>query len=178
MTSIDLQPTLTGEHLTVRPLRAEDWAEMFAAAADPLIWELHPANDRYLEPVFRDFFDAALASGSAFAFADRATDRIVGSSRYHGHDAERSEIEIGWTFLARDCWGGAYNREVKQLMIAHAFGFVTTVIFLVGETNLRSRRAMEKIGGAQRPEIIARALNGVVHEHVVYEIRKDAWRGI
>jgi N-acetyltransferase len=43
----DLQPTLVGETILIRPLRSEDWAEMFAAASDPLIWEVHPAKDRY-----------------------------------------------------------------------------------------------------------------------------------
>jgi N-acetyltransferase len=176
MSQIDLQPTLVGPHLLVRPVSAEDWSEMFAAASDPLTWALHPISDRYTEPVFREFFDGALASGSAFSLVDRASGRIVGSSRYNGHDPDRREIEIGWTFLARDCWGGDANREVKQLMLDHAFGFVDTVIFLVGETNLRSRGAMTKIGGVLRPGIIARTLNGATHNHLVYEIRRDDWR--
>src|SRR5437667_4975649 len=50
-------------------------------------------------------------------------------------------------FLARSHWGGIYNREMKQLMLRHAFQFVNSVIFLVGPQNLRSQRAMEKIGG-------------------------------
>ena len=78
---------------------------MFAVAADPLIWELHPVRDRYMEPVFREFFDGAIASKSAFAFVDRASGRIIGSSRYHGYDPETRQIEIGWTFLSREFWG-------------------------------------------------------------------------
>ena len=172
---IDLQPTLVGDHVTVRPLRADDWEAMFSAAADPGIWELHPVSDRYAETVFREFFDGALASKSAFAFIDRAGGAIFGSSRYHGHDPASREIEIGWTFLARAYWGGDFNREIKRLMIEHAFGFVDTVIFFVGETNLRSRRAMEKIGGVLRPGLLPRTLNGVTYQHVVYEIRERDW---
>lgn len=168
----DLQPTLSGDHVVLRPLVADDWEEMFAAAADPLIWAVHPAPDRYTEPVFRDYFDGALASGAAFAILDRETGRIIGSSRYHGYDAALGEIEIGWTFLARDYWGGAFNREIKTLMIGHAFGFAETVIFMVGERNFRSQRAMEKIGGVRRPDPIDRAYRDVVVRHVVYEIRK------
>jgi RimJ/RimL family protein N-acetyltransferase len=58
--------------------------------------------------------------------------QVIGSSRFHGYDKEKSEIEIGWTFLARSHWGGIYNRELKQLMLRHAFEFVNSVIFLVG----------------------------------------------
>src|SRR3712207_1122526 len=101
----DLQPVLTGDLVRLRPVRADDWAEMHAAASDPTIWAGHPVTDRWREPLFRQFFDDAVASGSAFAILDRRTGRIVGSSRYHGHDPQKREIEIGWTFFTRDCWG-------------------------------------------------------------------------
>jgi RimJ/RimL family protein N-acetyltransferase len=170
----DLQPTLAGETVIIRPLRGEDWDEMFAAASDPAIWALHPARDRYTEPVFRQYFDGAIASHSAFAFIARASGRIIGSSRYHGHDAERGEIEIGWTFLTRDHWGGATNREIKRLMLAHAFTFVDTVVFWVGETNFRSQRAMEKIGARRREGLAQRPSSGGAH--VVFEIGKRDFR--
>ncbi len=168
----DFQPILVGLRVEIRPIRAKDWQEMFAAAADPLIWEVHPVRDRYREPYFREFFDGAVASHMAFAIVDRSSGKIIGSSRYHGHDPERRELEIGWTFLARSHWGGSYNREIKQLMLDHAFGFVDTVVFMVGETNWRSQRAMEKIGGIRRPQLCDRAYHGVTTAHVVYEIEK------
>lgn len=168
----DFQPTLVGETIIVRPLRADDWPLMFAAASDPLIWELHPDRERYTEPVFRSYFESGVASGMAFAFVERATGAIVGSSRYHDHDAIRKEVEIGWTFLTRNHWGGRTNSEVKRLMIDHAFTFVGTVIFWVGETNWRSQRAMEKIGGVRRPGYRVRERGGTPHRHVIFEIRK------
>jgi RimJ/RimL family protein N-acetyltransferase len=175
MAKPDLQPVLAGSHLIVRPVRPEDWAEMCAAASDPEVWALHPVRERYKPEVFRDFFDGALASGTAFSFVDRATNKVIGSSRYYGYDPKISEIEIGWTFLARDYWGGNANSEVKRLMLDHAFTFVDTVVFWVGETNWRSQRAMEKIGGVRRPGLFPRTLSGADHQHVVYEITKDAY---
>ena len=146
---------------------------MYAAASDPLIWAGHPITDRWQEPIFRQFFDDAVASGSAFAILDRTTGRIVGSSRYHGHDPLAREIEIGWTFFTRDCWGRGHNSEAKRLMINHAFRYVDTTIFVVGETNLRSRRAVEKLGGTLRGEF-DRVFHGRTVRNVVYEIRKGA----
>jgi RimJ/RimL family protein N-acetyltransferase len=108
----------------------------------------------------------------AFAILDRQTGRIIGSSRYHDYRPDIGEVEIGWAFIARSHWGGAYNREIKDLMLAHAFGFVDTVIFMVGETNGRAQRAMEKVGGIKRPELRDRAYHGVSTLHVVYEISK------
>lgn len=171
----DLQPTLTGDRVLIRPITAEDWPAMFAAASDPKVWELHPARDRYTEPVFRKYFDGAMASGSAFAFVDLIRNTVMGSSRYHGYNAVPGEIEIGWTFLTRDYWGGSYNREIKRLMVNHAFTFADTVVFWVGETNWRSQRAMEKIGGVRRPGRFARPLTGPDQYSVIYEIRKGAF---
>jgi N-acetyltransferase len=142
----DLQPRLTGELLELRPLQPDDFDALFAAASDPLIWEQHPENDRYKRDVFQKYFDGAIESRGAFAIIERKSGRIIGSSRYcHLNPAER-EIEIGWTFLERSFWGGRYNRELKTLMLDHAFRFVDRVLFVVGENNLRSQKALEKIG--------------------------------
>jgi RimJ/RimL family protein N-acetyltransferase len=143
----ELQPTLQGEILLLRPLQPADFPALYAVASDPLIWEQHPNNDRYKEDVFRDFFRVALESGGAFVAIDSKDGRIIGSSRFHGYDQEKNEIEIGWTFLARSHWGGVYNGEMKRLMLRHAFQFVDSVIFVIGSQNWRSRRALEKIGG-------------------------------
>jgi RimJ/RimL family protein N-acetyltransferase len=150
----ELQPTLTGEILRLRPLRPDDWADLFAVASDPLIWEQHPNSDRYKEDVFREFFREALASGGAFVAVDVTDGRIIGSSRFAFYDEVKSEIEIGWTFLARSHWGGTYNREMKRLMLTHAFKFVDSVVFYVGVDNMRSQRALEKIGAVRlRPRL-------------------------
>ena len=142
----DLQPILKGELLVLRPLRPEDFHELYAVASDPLIWEQHPANDRYKEEVFREFFRKALESGGALIAIDSKDGRVIGSSRFFGYNEAESEIEIGWTFLARSHWGGVYNGEMKRLMLRHAFQFVENVVFLVGPQNLRSQKALEKIG--------------------------------
>lgn len=144
---VDLQPTLRGSLIEMRPLRADDWTELFAVASDPLIWAQHPASDRYQEEVFREFFRVALESHSAFVAIDIAGGRIVGSSRYNDYNAERCEIEIGWSFLARSHWGGRYNGEMKRLMLDHAFQFVDRVRFIIGPQNIRSQQAIQRIGG-------------------------------
>lgn len=177
MSTPDFRPTLTGPRITVRPLVAADWDGLYSAASDPEIWAQHPVTDRYREEVFRAYFDAALASGAAFVFVDRNKDRIFGSSRYFDYSPAASRIEIGWTFIARDWWGGSYNSEIKTLMLEHAFGFVDTVVFWVGETNWRSQRAMEKIGGVRREGLHTRVVDGVQHGmHVVFDIRKADWQ--
>jgi len=167
----DLQPVLKGRLLELRPLRAEDFDALFAVAADPLIWEQHPAQDRYQKDHFRVFFREALESGGALVAIDTRDGRVIGSSRFHGYDGDKSEVEIGWTFLARSHWGGRYNGEMKQLMLQHAFRFVDRVVFLVGLHNRRSQRAVEKLGGVRvgsRPDASGR-------DSIVYEITAAAF---
>jgi RimJ/RimL family protein N-acetyltransferase len=167
----DLQPVLKGDLLELRPLRADDFDELYAVASDPLIWEQHPASDRHREDVFREFFRGALESGGAFVVVDSEAGRVIGSTRFHAYDEGKGEVEIGWTFLARSHWGGRFNGEMKRLMLAHAFKFVGSVVFLVGPDNHRSRRAVEKIGGVldgSRP-------NAVGRDSVVYRITASAF---
>src|SRR4051812_14014418 len=150
--AFDAQPRLVGELLELRPLRPDDLDALHAVASDPLIWEQHPVRDRHEEHVFRGFFAEQLASGGGLLVLDRRTGEPIGTSRFHGYDARRSEVEIGWTFLARSHWGGTYNRELKTLMLGHAFRFVETVVFLVHPGNVRSQRAVEKLGASRAGE--------------------------
>jgi len=171
--SFDRQPILKGEILVLRPLRPEDFHALYAVASDPLIWEQHPVKDRYKEEVFKGFFREAMESGGALIAIDSKDGRVIGSSRFHGYDEEKSEIEIGWTFLARSHWGGIYNREMKQLMLRHAFQFVRSVVFLIGPQNLRSQRAVEKIGGVRAGS----RLDARGRQSVVYQITAPSFDG-
>lgn len=142
----DRQPTLIGALVELRPLRPEDLDPLWRIAADREMWAQHPDQTRHTEDGFRRFFAGALDSGGALTAIDAATGQVIGTSRYHGFDPAASEVEIGWTFLARSHWGGRYNGEMKALMLRHAFRFVENVVFIIGPLNLRSQRAVAKIG--------------------------------
>jgi RimJ/RimL family protein N-acetyltransferase len=166
-----LQPHLAGTLVVLRPLEPGDWDALYSVAADPLIWEIHPAHDRWKEDVFRAFFRDALDSGGALIALDARTGQVIGSSRFSTARAEPGEIEIGWTFLARSHWGGNYNREMKHLMLAYIFRFFDRAIFLIGEENARSRRAIEKIGAVLiRQTVIMLGTRAV--PHMVYAISR------
>jgi N-acetyltransferase len=169
----NLQPHLKGDLVELRPLKSEDWDHLFSVASDPLIWEQHPESDRYKEDVFRIFFKDALESSGAFVVIDAQTQEIIGSTRFHGYDPKKSEIEIGWTFLARKYWGGRYNREMKEMMLAHAFKFVENVVFFVGENNIRSQRATEKIGAIKSGTAKKLYGNHPASVNIRYVIRKS-----
>ena len=169
--SVDLQPTLKGKLLELRPLRPGDYGDLFAVASDPLIWEQHPAKERCTEEGFRKFFDKALDSGGALIATDNKNGRVIGTSRFHDYHKEESEIEVGYTFLARSHWGGVYNREMKELMLRHAFAFVDRVVFTVAPENFRSQRAVEKIGGVR----LGRCINCEGRDSILFEITAAAF---
>lgn len=174
---MDRQPVLQGQGLTLRPLVRGDWDALFAVAADPAIWARHPAHDRWQEPVFRTFFEEALSAGGALVLVEDASGALIGSSRYGLPDPEHpDEIEIGWSFLARACWGKGYNARFKRLMLAHALAHYSTVVFQVGVDNVVSRRAMENIGGVVLPgRNTVHARGGAAVEHVIYAITREGF---
>lgn len=147
--TFDLQPTLRGRYVHLRPLQPTDHDVLFTVASDPLIWEQHPDKTRSQPEGFRTFFQASLESGGALLVSDAATGVVIGSSRFHGYDPAADEVEIGWTFLARSCWGGQYNRDMKNAMLHHAFRFVNHVVFIIDPANYRSQRAVQKIGATR-----------------------------
>jgi N-acetyltransferase len=174
MSDPDFQPTLVGPSITVRPIASDDWPELFAAGSDPGIWAGHPVPDRHTEPKFRKFFDDSIRSKKGLVFVDRSSNHLIGSSRYYGYEPDRSEVEIGWSFLVRSHWGGAANREVKRLMLDHAFTFADTVVFWVAEKNWRSQGAMTKIGGVKREGLLTREVSGAV-PYYIFEITKSRY---
>jgi RimJ/RimL family protein N-acetyltransferase len=157
----DLQPELVGERVRTRGLREDDFDALHAAASDPLIWEQHPA-DRHELDEFTKFFRKRLASGGALIVLDPATDEVIGSSSYYDLDPEHDEVAMGWTFLVRSRWDGATNAELKRLMLDHAFRYVESVLFWVDPTNIRSQRAMAKIGGVHEGQ----------HDHAGHQMER------
>lgn len=169
--AFDPKPVLKGTLVELHPMEASHLEPLFAVASDPKIWEQHPKWDRFKREGFEKFFNECLGFGSALVIRDAKTRELIGSSSYKV-DAVKNEVEIGWTYLARAYWGGRYNGEVKRLMLAHAFRFFPRVVFRIGPNNLRSRRAVEKIGAIFAGE----GQNADGSTHVIYQIDAAEFR--
>ncbi len=147
------QPTIENDLIKIQPLKPDDFETLYSIASDPLIWEQHPNTDRYRREVFENFFKGAMESGGAFLVFDNTTKQAIGSSRYYDLNKESNTVAIGYTFISRDHWGKNYNKALKSLMLNHALKFVDAVIFHVGANNIRSQKAMTKIGGIKTGEV-------------------------
>lgn len=168
---VNFQPTLVGELIELRPLRPEDFEALYLAASDPEIWVQHPQSNRYQRDVFAKYFSGAMESKGALVVFQRANSQIIGCSRYYDFKPEAKQIIIGYTFLSQAFWGGKFNRELKTLMLNHAFHFVDSVLFEIGEQNIRSQKAIEKIGASR---FKSATLDG--KSHLVYKLEKHQWK--
>lgn len=170
---MNLQPTnLKNDMVWLEPLKQTHFDELYLVASDPLIWEQHPNPDRYKLEAFTNYFKGAMESGGAFIIRDAATGMALGSSRYCSYNAEKKEIQIGYTFFSRNCWGKSINAAVKKLMLHHAFNYVEKVAFYVGANNIRSQKAMERIGGIKVGEEVVAYFGEPSRLNFRYEINK------
>lgn len=167
----DWQPTLHGERLCLRPLRPADFDALHRAASDPQIWAQHSEPNRHEPDVFRRFFDGAIGSGGALAVVHAAEGRLIGSSRFYDWNCDDLSVVIGYTFLERAFWGSGANREMKSLMLTHAFRWARTAWFHVSPGNVRSQRALQRIGAVlDRSERVP--VGGVMSPRLIYAIRR------
>ena len=141
-----LQP-LSGNQLLLRPSLPEDLEPLFQLAKDPELWAMHNEKDRGERRNFERFFNAGLENPlGMYTIVYTPEDHIIGATRYYNYDPEKSAVRIGYTFIGKTWWGSGHNAEVKALMLNHAFQFVKAVYFDVYEGNLRSQKAVEKLG--------------------------------
>lgn len=174
--SFNFQPTLQNEFVKLVPLKETDFEILYSIASDPLIWEQHPNKLRWQREVFQNFFTGAIESKGAFLIYDAKTNEVIGSTRFYDWDLEKSNVAIGYTFYARSHWGGKYNPSCKHLMMQHAFQFVDNVIFHIGAKNIRSQKAIEKIGAIKIAEEDVEYFGEDSTLNFIYQIRKEDFK--
>jgi RimJ/RimL family protein N-acetyltransferase len=173
---MNLQLPLKNELVTLEPLKELDFEKLYAVANDPLVWEQHPNKDRYKREVFEVFFKGAMESKGAYLIYDAKTNSPIGSSRYYDLDREKRLVTIGYTFFARSHWGSTYNHAAKKLMLGHAFQSVDSVHFHIGAVNVRSQKAIEKLGAKKIGEIEMEYYGETSKLNFIYEIQKQNWK--
>lgn len=178
---------LQGKVVRLEPLERRHAADLLAAAADPAIWLYLPSpQPKSLEEVEAFIADAqsSAATGEQIPFAviDRADGRAVGSTRYLEIRPADKALEIGWTWYARAAQRTAINTECKLLLLRHAFEDqgVLRVQFKTDGRNLRSQRAIERIGAVKEGVLRKQRImhDGHVRDSVYYSITDDEWPGI
>jgi len=170
-----LKPTLQNSTIKIIPLKMEDFEKLYTVASDPLVWEQHPNKNRYRREVFENFFKGAMESGGAFLVLNNETNEVMGSSRFYDFDKKKNSVCIGYTFLGRKFWGGKYNPSLKKLMLDYAFNYVENVIFHIGAVNIRSQKAIERLGAEKIAEEEIAYFGEESKLNYIYRITKSDW---
>jgi RimJ/RimL family protein N-acetyltransferase len=183
--SFDPRPVrLAGRSVELVPLAREHAPALFEEAREPEIWTyLSAAPPRAVGDVAA-WIEAALraAEGGAelpFAVLSRADGRPIGSTRYLDVERRHRRLEVGWTWLGAAHRRTAANTECKLLLLEHAFEVLGAhrVQFKTDERNLRSRRALERIGaryeGTLRRHMVLP--DGFVRDSAYYSVVDLDW---
>jgi N-acetyltransferase len=172
----DLQPTLENDLLIIRPAKSEDFDHLYKVASDPLVWEQHPAKNRYKIDIFTALFNEGMTTKAMFVVIDKKSGDIIGSTRFNPVPETDNAIEIGWSFIGRAYWGGGYNKAQKHLLMDYAFQHVDHVFYYIGKSNTRSRKAVEKLGGNRISHYDGQLLDARSPDGVIYRIGKSAYQ--
>lgn len=169
---MNIQTILENDFVQLIPLEESDFEYLYSVASDPKIWEQHPNKDRYQREVFEKFFQGAIESIGAFKIMDKSSNEVAGSTRFYDYNPKENSIFIGYTFYATKFWGSKLNPQVKKLMLDYIFQFVDKVNFHVGKDNIRSQKAMEKLGAKKVDEVNVAYFGEPEKLNVVFEIDK------
>jgi RimJ/RimL family protein N-acetyltransferase len=181
----DETPTLTGSHVTLRPLVPGDRDALLAAASDGRLWELFytavpgpDTIDGWMESAERE-----RGAGRAMPFAVLDVDgKLVGSTRFMRMNPRHRRLEIGTTFYARSVQRTALNTEAKRLLLAYAFDVMDCVCVQLRTDwfNRGSRKAIERLG-AKLDGVLRNHTtmpDGRVRDTVCYSIIENEWPGV
>ena len=172
---INIQPQLENDLVILEPLNQNDFENLYAAAADPKVWEQHPNKNRYKREVFQTFFDGAIESRGAFKIICKETNQVIGSSRFYDYNESDASIIVGYTFYSTDSWGKGINPSVKKLMFDYIFQFVDKIYLHVGADNIRSQIAVQRLGCTKIQEELVAYYGEEPKLNFVYEMTKETW---
>ncbi|UJH67119.1 GNAT family N-acetyltransferase [Allomuricauda sp. SCSIO 65647] len=182
---MDLHFTLENERAKLVPLDLENYGLLIPVASQKKLIQYSPSAIETPEKLY-DYVKAAdvLRTKSAaipFLVYDKLHSAHAGSTRYMNIDWKNKVIEIGSTWIGKEFQGTGLNQAMKKLMIDHAFqqmGF-EKVEFRIDERNLRSRKAVEKLGasleGVLRKNVYL--LDGFKRNTCCYGLLPDEWKG-
>jgi RimJ/RimL family protein N-acetyltransferase len=178
-------PVLEGAHVRLRPMTRDDGPAIVEAASDGRLWELFYTSvpgpgtiEAYLDMAERE---RSYGRAMPFVVIDRASDRLVGATRYMRMKRDARRLEIGTTFYAASAQRTPINTAAKLLLLMHAFEAMDClcVQFRTDHFNLPSQRAIERLG-AKRDGVLRNhsIMNGRVRDTVVYSILASEWGGV
>lgn len=144
---------LNGISVDLIPLEKEHFEELFVAASDKKLWQLIPIDCSEKETFYATYQSALTERDKGkqypFVIVDKASNKLIGSTRFFEIYPDDRKLEIGWTWITQPFWGTVVNLESKLLLLTFCFETLKAnrVQLKTKDNNIRSRKAIEKIGG-------------------------------
>lgn len=179
---LDVRPVrLEGELVALEPLAQSHAQGLYNRGRDSTDWAFMPRGCFVDLADTRHWIDNALAAPDQlpFAIVERGKNRVAGSTRYLSIRREHRSLEIGWTWLGQEWQRTGVNTEAKWLLLQHAFERLgcIRVEFKTDARNLRSQRALERIGatreGVLRKHMIVQ--DDFARDSVYFSVTDDEW---
>ena len=144
---MDIKDKLENKNFILKLLNNNDFDLLYNIGKNKKILEQHPENDRWKKEKFNIFFNKGIENKfGLYGIYDKSKNTIIGSTRYYSYSKKKKSIKIGFTFLTPEYWSSDTNLQIKTLMLGYAFKYVENIYFDIGKNNIRSRKAIEKIG--------------------------------
>jgi N-acetyltransferase len=174
---------IRGQYIDLEQLTNDHISELESIAFDPLIWQNLPYNitdKQSLETFVKDRQQKNLNEQLiTYVIRNKANNQVCGSTGFNNIDVENHQLEIGPTWISPIVWGTKANVESKYLLLTFCFekASIMRVEFRTRETNIRSQKAIEKIGGIKEGLLRCHRKNndGTFRNTIVYSIIKPEW---
>jgi N-acetyltransferase len=177
---------LEGTVVRLEPLTLHHLDELCAVGLEPSLWALTTSRiatrgdmQRYVEAALDE---QAVGSALPFATVERATNTVVGSTRYGNIVPQHRRAEIGWTWIAPRWQRTAVNTEAKYLMLRHAFDVMACrrVELKTSALNARSRAAMRRIGATEEGTLRRHMVqpDGSARDSVYFSVIDEEWPAV
>jgi len=182
---------LKGRFVYLKALKPEHIPVLKVLAKDERLWEFTKTFlinetfdeqfENYIDVAFNPNGDGSYSVGlqKTFVIFRVSDDNIIGMTRFYGIDEKQKRLDIGYTWYIPEVWGLVYNKECKLLLLQYAFEILkyNRVGFHVAHQNIRSQKAVEKIGGVKEGILRNHSYraDGSIRHTVLFSIVKDEW---
>ncbi len=182
---------LAGQHIYLQELRSENIPALKVLAKDARLWEFTKSLlinesydsqfERYMEVALNPNGDSTFSVGlqKTFVIFRKSDGAIIGMTRFYGLDEKQKRVDIGYTWYIPEVWGMVYNKECKLLLLQYIFEVLNynRAGFHVAHINIRSQKAVEKIGGVKEGILRKHSYqsDGSIRHTVLYSILDDEW---
>lgn len=183
---IETDLSLEGITISLMPLEVKHKEELFEVLKSPEVWKYSWRKVSTVEDIEQILMIAVhnkkIGKHIPFIVKDKLNGQVLGTTQICSIDQVNRNVEIGWTWLSPNVWRTKVNTECKFLLLKYCFEElkVNRVQFSVSGENIRSQKAVERIGATKEgtfPKHKVKA-DGTIQDNIFYSIINEEWESV